>query len=69
MEKTAMEQLVQYIEEFTPKNKTTDGIWSKAKSLIEQERQQIINAFNDGYRSGHFKDHRLGSKYYEEYYE
>lgn len=37
---TAMEQLIQYIEEFTPKNKTTDGIWSKAKSLIELEKQQ-----------------------------
>ena len=46
--KTAMEELIEYIEEFTPKNKTTSGIWSKAKSLIELEKEQIKKTFNDG---------------------
>jgi hypothetical protein len=48
MEKTAVEQIIDYIEEFTPKNKITDGIWSKAKSLIEVEKQQIIEAYACG---------------------
>jgi hypothetical protein len=42
--KTAMEELIEYIEEWTAKNKTTDGIWSKAKSLLSKEKQQIIDA-------------------------
>jgi hypothetical protein len=54
MEKTAMEQLIEYIEKFTPKNKTTDGIWSKAKSLIEIEKQQIIDAH--GNKKKHARD-------------
>ena len=41
--KTALEELIEYIENFTPKNKTTDGIWSKAKSLLEKEKQQLIS--------------------------
>ena len=49
--KTAMEELIEYIEEWTAKNKTTDGIWSKAKSLLSKEKQQIIDARNDGYES------------------
>ncbi len=36
------------------------------KKAKELEKQQIINAFNDGYRSGYLEDHKLGSKYYEE---
>ena len=34
----------------------------------KREKQQVINAFNDGYRSGHFDDGKLGSKYYQEYF-
>jgi hypothetical protein len=50
--KTPLEQLIEYIEEFTLKTKITDGIWSKAKSLLETEKIVIINAFNQGYREG-----------------
>lgn len=46
--KSPMQELIEYIEEFTPKNKTTDGIWSKAKSLIKQEKELIIESFNQG---------------------
>ncbi len=42
--KTAIQELIEYIEEFQPKNKQTTGIWSKAKSLLETEKQQIIDA-------------------------
>jgi hypothetical protein len=44
MKQTALEELIDYIEEFTTKNKTTDGIWAKAKSLLPKEKQQIIGA-------------------------
>jgi hypothetical protein len=46
--KTPMQELIEYIEEFTPKNKVTDGIWSKAKSLLEKEEKLILNTFIDG---------------------
>jgi hypothetical protein len=46
---TAMEELIEYIEEWTAKNKTTDGIWSKAKSLLSKEKQQIVDAYNIGF--------------------
>ena len=62
MEKTAVEWLVEkYIE---------SGVifLDDIKQSKEMEKKQIVNAFNDGYRSGHFEDHKLGSKYYEEYY-
>jgi len=44
--KTAIEELIDYIEEWQPKNKFTDPIWHKAKSLLETEKQQIIDAQN-----------------------
>ena len=44
-----MEELIEYIEEWTAKNKTTDGIWSKAKSLLSKEKQQIIDACGSMY--------------------
>ncbi len=68
--KTAIEELIEYIEEWTPKNKITDGIWSKAKSLLELEKQQIIDAWENSYRHGacvnEDKDKYHGSQYYNE---
>jgi hypothetical protein len=68
--KTAMEELIEYIEEWTAKNKTTDGIWSKAKSLLSKEKQQIIDAWENGYQHGacvnEDKDKFHGVQYYNE---
>jgi len=65
--KTALEELIEYIEEFQPKNKCTEGIWQKAKSLLDTEKQQIIEAATHGanfdkspYSSAH--------EYYDETY-
>lgn len=60
--KTAIEELIEYIEEWTPKNKITNGIWSKAKSLLELEKQQIIDAAN----SEKSVDINYGEQYYKE---
>ena len=48
--KTAMQELIEYIEDFTPKNKTTSGIWSKANALIEKEKEQINKSFLEGFK-------------------
>ena len=65
MEKqTALQEFIQAI--------SNSGIVIINQTLIDNclqmEKEQIRNAFNDGYRSGHFEDHKLGSKYFEEYY-
>ena len=72
MEKTAVEWLRKELETipnysafYTNNYQWIDSIINEAK---EMEKQQIINAFNDGYRSGHFDDGKLGSKYYQEYF-
>lgn len=46
--KTPMQELIEYIELNQPKNKITDGIWSKEKSLLEKEKELILNTFIDG---------------------
>ena len=66
--KTAMEELIDYIEEFTPKNKTTDGIWSKAKNLLSKEKEQIINARIDGVAKSLSIPKTFAEKKSEEYY-
>jgi len=43
-ELTPMMALIEYIELNQPKNKTTDGIWAKAKSLLPKEKQVIEDA-------------------------
>ena len=66
--KTAMEELIEYIEEWTPKNKTTDGIWSKAKSLLAKEKEQIINARIDGVSKSLAIPKTFAEKKSEEYF-
>jgi hypothetical protein len=46
--KTPMQELIEHIELNQPKNKITDGIWSKAKSLLEKEEKLFVNTFIDG---------------------
>lgn len=46
--KTSLQELIEYIEEWQPKNKFTDPIWHKAKSLLETEKHQIIDAATHG---------------------
>ena len=67
MKQTAVEWIEGYLKRFNfiEESLVLRKAFEKAK---EMEKQQIIDAFNDGYRSGTFKDHKLGSKYYQEYY-
>ena len=67
--KTAMEELIEYIEEWTAKNKTTDGIWSKAKSLLSKEKQQIIDAYQQGgFNDAYFRNPLSKEQYYNKTY-
>jgi len=61
-ELTPMMELIEYIEEFTPKNKTTDGIWAKAKSLLATEKKIIEDVFEDGQL--YYKSNVRGKTYY-----
>ena len=67
-----MQELIDYIEQKQPKNKTTDGIWSKAKSLLEKEKEQIIEMGDGNYLSPDFviraieSNNSLGEQYYSE---
>ena len=66
MEKqTAVEWLIQQLSKEWQLEDRDLHLIEQAK---EMEKQQVIDAFNDGYRSGHFDDGKLGSKYYQEYY-
>jgi len=55
-ELTPMQELIEYIELNQPKNKVTDGIWAKAKSLLQKEKQVNKEFWNNGMKSdnGHF---------------
>lgn len=47
---TPLENLIEYIEEWQPKNKHTEGIWSKAKQLLFEERELIEKIYLDGFK-------------------
>jgi len=71
--KTAIEILIEYIEEWQPKNKFTDPIWHKAKSLLETEKQQIIDAYETKIKTYINEDGNLdiksGELFYKETFE
>jgi hypothetical protein len=46
--KTALAELIEWIEEYTKKNKQTEPIWQKAKSLLPKEKLNLISAYKDG---------------------
>ena len=48
--KTPLENLIEYIEEWQPKNKHTEDIWSKAKQLLFEEREGIEKAHLEGFK-------------------
>ena len=65
--KTAMQELIEYIELYQPKNKITDGIWSKEKSLLEKEKEQIEKAVTYGNRQDYYDaTEELGNHYYNQ---
>ena len=49
-QKTAMQELIEWFEN-TPNKPLTHEIHNKIKELIPKERQQIIDAYSDGYYS------------------
>jgi hypothetical protein len=65
--KTALQELIEYIEEWQPKNKFTEPIWHKAKSLLEKEKQQIIEAYIAGYSN--WDSELEEEKYYNDTFE
>jgi len=67
MKQTPMQELIEYIEEYQPKNKVSDGIWSKAMSLLEKEKQVIIDSVKWYMNTeGMINEDELAEDYYNE---
>jgi len=43
-QKTALQELISWIEDNTEKNKQTEPIWNKANELLPLEKEQIMEA-------------------------
>jgi len=69
MEKTAMQHLIWYIEsiEKLPKIMYYKSIYAKANRLLEVEKKQIIDSFEDSFNSDSYIV--SGEEYYNEKFE
>lgn len=73
MKQTAMQELKWFISDglnnFDESVKVSE-IWDKVEELVEQEKQQIIDAWENGYEHGacvnEDKDKYHGNQYYKE---
>jgi len=70
--KTAMEELIEWTNQYEGKMISADQVVLKAYKLIEKEKEQIIGAFNYGYycaSNGTIDELELGEKeYYNQTY-
>jgi hypothetical protein len=70
--KTAMEELIDWANQYEGKMISADQVVLKAYKLIEKEKEQIIGAFNYGYycaSNGTIDELELGEKeYYNQTY-
>jgi hypothetical protein len=63
--KTAMQELIEYLESRYFEYEIS-SILLKSKELLEKEKEQIINAYNQADLEGYFQ--KTYPKYAEEYY-
>ena len=69
LKNTAMQEMIAYFEIFQAQDKSNKAMplgiaISIAKSLLEQEKEQIMDAYDEGFRDGFYKD--LNAEYYFE---
>jgi len=70
LKNTAMQEMIAYFELFKGKDKSNQAMplgiaISIAKSLLEQEKEQIMDAYDEGWSDG-FDDKDLNAEYYNE---
>jgi predicted solute-binding protein len=70
LKKTAMQEMIAYFEIFQGQDKSNKSMplgiaISIAKSLLEQEKEQIMDAYDEGW-SDAFADKDLNAEYYFE---
>lgn len=73
MEMTTLKQLIDFNDKLIYENgnqmtayEIHQKVIRKAAELLEQEKEIIETAFNDGYRNGTYDRGKLGSEYYVE---
>jgi DNA-binding transcriptional regulator YhcF (GntR family) len=73
MEMTTLKQLIDFNDKLISENgnemtayEIHQKVIRKAAELLEQEKEIIETAFNDGYRNGTYDRGKLGSEYYVE---
>ena len=65
--KTAIQELIEWLNDY-PTNVPTihkSAVISKAESMLEKEKEQIMDAYDEGWSDG-FDDKDLNSEYYNE---
>ena len=70
LKNTAMQEMLAYFEIFQGQDKSNQAMplgiaISMAKSLLEQEKEQIMDAYDEGWSDG-FDDKDLNAEYYFE---
>ena len=72
--KTAMQELIEWTNQYEGKMISADQVVLKAHKLLEKEKEQIIEAHGDKYRGGfnssgaYFNTKTTGEEYYNQTY-
>lgn len=53
MNKTPLTELIEYLESIPNQSEDLQDIINKATSLLQKEKEQICDGFEDGYESGY----------------
>ena len=64
--KTAMQRLKDRLFDVTIK--TNPITYDEIESLIQLEKKQIVDAYNDGYSNGNIDTAMLGGEYFDKYF-
>ena len=68
-QKTAMQELLDYIDKNYGVNYAATDIAHKAIELLELEKQQVVNAYDSGWDSGVDNGYQASEKYFNETFE
>lgn len=73
MEQTTLKQLIDFNDKLISENgneltafEVHQKVIQKAAELLEQERQNIVKAFEEGYTSGYYDNGKNGLYYYND---
>jgi transcription initiation factor TFIIIB Brf1 subunit/transcription initiation factor TFIIB len=67
--KTAMQELIDYVDSLWSNLGWEETIKEKANKLLEKEKEQIIDAYCNGYQDGSTLELIQSDEYYNQIYE